>query len=88
MRAAARPGGEIAAAFAMLTTIFPASWGARDCAIVAAESHGVAITTMSQSAATVFSPYPTNPASSGCSETIWSRVSIARYFDREPISTS
>ena len=40
----------------MLTTTLPASATSFSCAVVAAESHGVAITTTSQSAACGLSP--------------------------------
>ena len=72
----------------MLITVLPASAFSCSWAVVAAESHGVAITTRSQSAAAMLSPYCRRSARSGHFSTRWSRASIARYFDREPMTTS
>ena len=72
----------------MLTTTLPSSAAAFSCAVVAAESHGVAMTTTSQSAAAGLSPYESIESRSGHFPTSPSRASIARYFDREPMTTS
>ena len=58
------------------------------CAVPAAESHGVAMTMSSQSAAPALSPAVSRSASCGHLPTRSSTVSIARYFDREPMTTS
>ena len=75
-------------ALAMLMTTLPASTSAFSCAVVAAESHGVAITTRSQSQASALSPLPSRLARSGHLTSRPSRASIARYFEREPMTTS
>ena len=72
----------------MLITVLPASAFSCSCAVVAAESHGVAMTTRSQSAEAVLSPYSRRSVSSGHRSTRLSRASIARYFDRDPMTTS
>jgi hypothetical protein len=60
---------------------------ALSCAVVAAESHGVAMTTTSQSAAAGLSPNDKQRLEVGHLATSSSRASIAWYFDREPITT-
>ena len=71
----------------MLTTTLPRKASLCSCAVVAAESQGVAMTTMSQSAAAGLSPNASSSASSGHFSTSRSRASMARYFEREPITT-
>ena len=73
----------------MVTTTLPASASSFSCAVVAAESHGVAITTRSQSAAAALSPYAEPLGELGPRARRARRAaSIARYFDREPMTTS
>ena len=72
----------------MLMTTLARSAGACSWAVVAAESQGVAMTMRSQSAAARLSPYCSSSVSSGHRSTRLSRASIARYFDREPRTTS
>jgi len=72
----------------MLTTILPRSASSFSRTVVAAESQGVAITTTSQSAAAALSPYARRGARSGHFSTCTSRASIARYFEREPMTAS
>jgi hypothetical protein len=53
-----------------------------------APSHGVASTTTSALAASALLPAPIDSFRSGHCSSNWSTASMARYFDREPTTTS
>src|ERR687894_2288564 len=75
-------------ALAIDTTTLPRRWSSTDTAVCVAPSHGVAITTTSVSAAWALSPAPIVRLRSGHWSSRVSTTSIARYFDRDPTTTS
>ncbi len=62
----------------MLITTLPSRLGACSCAVVAAESHGVAMTTRSASVASSLEPASMARSRSGHLARMTSRASIAR----------
>ena len=70
------------------TTTLPLRWPSTDCTVAAAASHGVASTIRSQSAAVSLSPESIGSSLSGQTATSLSRASMARYFERDPRTTS
>ena len=77
-----------ASAFAMQMTTLPSRWGATETAVSVAPSHAVANTTTSHWAAPALSDALMSRFRPGHLASVWSRISSARSFEREPITTS
>jgi hypothetical protein len=78
----------LARALAIEMTTLPARASSTDSAVEAAASHGVAITTTSALAAPTLSAASMTSSRSDHRSQSLSATSMARYFERDPITTS